>query len=119
MKESTRGLLLSGLVYPGLGQLVLGKVTTGVLFMLLTTAAFFVFIYRIVQRGVRVIDEILPLLANNKIDVNTLNEQLSRDYAGGWGAETISLIGIAGCWLAAMVHAYFVGKKMDQLATKK
>ena len=118
MKESTRGLLLSGLVYPGLGQLVLGQVAAGVLFMLLTTAAFFVFIYRMVQRAVHVIDKILPLLANNEIDVNTLNEQFSRDSAGGWGVETISLIGIAGCWLAAMVHAYFVGKKMDQQAAK-
>ena len=118
MKESTRGVLLSGLVYPGLGQLILGQVTAGVLFMLLTTAGLFVFIYRIVQRAVRLIDEILPLLANNEIDVNTLNEQLSRDSAGGWGAETISLIAVAGCWLAAMVHAYFVGRKIDQQPTK-
>ena len=113
MKESTRGVLLSGLVYPGLGQLILGQVTAGVLFMLLTTAGFFVFIYRIIQRAVRVIDEILPLLANNEIDVNTLNELLIRDSAGGWGEETISLIGVAGCWLAAIVHAYFAGKKID------
>ena len=119
MKESTRGVLLSGLVYPGLGQLILGQVFAGVLFILLTTAGFFVFIYRIVQRSVRVIDEISPLLANNKIDVNTLNERLSRDSAGGWGAETISLIAVAGFWLAAMVHAYFVGKKIDQQATLK
>ena len=119
MKESTRGVLLSGLVYPGLGQLILGQVFAGVMFMLLTTAGLFVFIYRIVQRSVRVIDEILPLLANNKIDVNTLNERLSRDSAGGWGAETISLIAVAGFWLAAMVHAYFVGKKIDQQPTLK
>ncbi len=118
MKKSTRGVLLSGLVYPGLGQLVLGQVVTGVLFMLLTTAGLFVLIYRIVQRAVRLIDEILPLLANNEINFNTLNEQLSRDSAGGWGAETISLIAVAGCWLAAMVHAYFVGRKIDQQPTK-
>jgi hypothetical protein len=118
MKKSTRGVLLSGLVYPGLGQLVLGQVVTGVLFMLLTTAGLFVFVYRIVQRAVRLIDDLLPLLANNEIDVNTLNEQLSRDSAGGWGAETISLIAVTGCWLAAMVHAYFVGRKIDQQPTK-
>jgi hypothetical protein len=113
MKESTRGVLLSGLVYPGIGQLILGQVTAGVLFILLTTAGLFAFIYRIVQRAVSGIDEILPLLANNEIDINTLNEQLSRDSAGGWGAEIISLIGVASCWLAAMVHAYFAGKKID------
>jgi hypothetical protein len=118
MKESTKGVLLSGLVYPGLGQLIIGQVASGILFILITTAGLFVFIYRMIQRAVRGIDEILPLLANNEIDVNTLKELLSRDSAGGWGAETISLISVAGCWLAAIVHAYFVGKKIDRLPTK-
>ena len=111
MKESTRGVLLSGLAYPGLGQLILGRVFSGVLFMLLTTAGLFVFIYRMIQRAARSIDEVLPRLANNELDSNTLKELLSRDFAGGWGPETISLISLAGCWLAAIVHAYFVGKK--------
>ena len=113
MKESTRGALFSGLVFPGLGQLVLGRVFSGIFLMLLTTAGLFVLIYRIIQRAARGIDEILPLLANNELDFNTLKELLARESAGGWGAETISLIGLAGCWLAAIVHAYFVGKKTD------
>ena len=113
MKESTKGVLLSALVYPGLGQLILGRVAAGVLFIILTTAALFVFIYRIIERAARSIDEILPLLANNELDVHILKELLSRDPPGGWGVETISLIGLAGCWLAAIVHVYFVGKKLD------
>ncbi len=118
MKESTKGVLLSGLVYPGLGQLIIGQVASGVLFILLTTAGVFVFIYRIIQRAVSGIDEILPLLANNELDINTIKELLSRDSAGGWRVETISLIGVASCWLAAIVHAYFAGKKIDQQPTK-
>jgi len=113
MKESAKGVLLSGLVYPGLGQLSLGKITSGVLFVVLTTSGFCVFIFRIIQRAVGVIDQISPLLANNELDLNTLKELLSRQSAGGWGVETISLISMAVCWLAAMVHAYFAGKKID------
>ena len=113
MKESTRGVLLSGLIYPGLGQLVLRRTFSGVLFIFLTTAGLIVLIYSIIQRVARGIDEILPLLANNELDFNTLKELLSRHSAGGWGVETLSLIGIAGCWLAAIVHAYLVGKKFD------
>ena len=114
MNESTKGVLLSGLVYPGLGQLILGQITAGVLFIVLTTAGLFVVIYRIIQRFARASDEILPLLANNALDVNTLKELLSQDSAAGWGTETFSIIGLAGCWLVAMVHAYFAGKKIDQ-----
>lgn len=113
MKESTKGVLLSGLVYPGLGQLIIGHITSGVLFVLLTTAGFCVFIYRIIQRVVGAIDQILPLLVNNELDLNTLKEMLGRESSGGWEAETFSIIGIAVCWLAAIVHAYFAGKKID------
>jgi TM2 domain-containing membrane protein YozV len=114
MKASTRGMLLSGLVYPGLGQLILGRMTSGIIFVLLATAGLIVLIYRIVQHASRAIDQILPLLADNALDLNSLTEVLSRDSAGGWGVGNIALIGIAGCWLAAIVHAYFVGKKIDR-----
>jgi TM2 domain-containing membrane protein YozV len=46
MKKSIKGVLLSGLVYPGLGQFILGHITTGIIFILLTTAGFFIFICR-------------------------------------------------------------------------
>ncbi|MGD2187475.1 MAG: hypothetical protein PVI71_15200 [Desulfobacterales bacterium] len=114
MKESTKGMLLSGLVYPGLGQLILGQGVSGIIFVLLTTAGLIVLVYRVIQRASRVIDQLLPLLADNKLDVSTLKELLSRDSAIGWGLETISLIVIAGCWLIAIGHAYFVGHKIDR-----
>ena len=113
MKKSTKGMLLSGLVYPGVGQLTLGRVPVGIVFICLTTAGLVVLVYRVVQRAVHVIDKLLPLLADNNVDVTTLNETIRRDSAAGWGLETISLIVIAGCWLVAIVHAYFVGKKID------
>lgn len=113
MKHSTKGMLLSGLVYPGLGQLILGHFVSGVIFVLLATAGFAVLLYRIVQRTSRVIDQILPLLADRKLDLDTLIGLLNRDTADGWGLENISLIGIAGCWLLAVGHAYFAGKKID------
>ena len=106
-------MLLSGLVYPGLGQLILGHVFSGIIFVLLATTGFTILLYRLMQRTWRVIDQILPLLADKKLDVHTLIELLNRDFAGGWGLENISLIGIAGCWLFAIGHAYFAGKKID------
>ena len=113
MKASTRGMLLSGLVYPGLGQMILGRMTSGIILALLATITFVVLIYRVVERVYRLIDQIAPLLADNALDVATLKELLSRDAAGGWGVEKICLIGLVICWLVAIGHAYFVGKKID------
>jgi hypothetical protein len=119
MKNATKGMLLSGLVYPGLGQLILGHVVSGLIFVLLATTGFTVLLYRIMQRAARVIDHILPLLADKKLDLHTLIELLNRDSGAGWRLENICLIGIVGCWLFAAGHAYFVGKKRDRHAAKK
>jgi hypothetical protein len=114
LKNTTKGMLLSGLVYPGLGQLILGHVFSGIIFVLLATTGFSILLYRIIQRTARVIDQILPLLAGKKMDVPSLIELLNRDFPGGWQLENISLIGIVSCWLVAIGHACFVGKKMDR-----
>ena len=113
MKASTRGMLLSGLVYPGLGQLMLGRMTSGIILVLSATVTLVVLIYRVVERVYRLIDQILPLLADNALNAAALKELLGRDAAGGWGVEKICLIGLVVCWLAAIGHAYFVGKKID------
>ena len=113
MKASTRGMLLSGLVYPGLGQLILGRMISGVILVVIATVTLVALIYRFVQRVYGLVDRILPLLAENALDVATLKELLTRESAGGWGLEKICLIGLVGCWLIAIGHAYVVGKKID------
>lgn len=107
-------MLLSGLVYPGLGQLVLGRIAAGVIFILLTTVGFIVFVYRIIQRAARAVDQILAMLANDELDFSILIDRLHQDAASGWRVESVTLIGIACCWLLAIGHAYYNGKKIDQ-----
>ena len=114
MKASTKGMILSGLVYPGLGQMILGRMVSGVVLAILATIAFIVLIYRVFQRASRLIDQIVPMLADKGIDAISLKELLSQDSGGGWGVEKICLLGLVGCWLVAIGHAYVVGRKMDQ-----
>lgn len=113
MKASTRGMLLSGLVYPGVGQLLSGHKTSGLIFVLGTSAGLIVLFYRLMQRVYGFMEQALPGLANETLDLQSLKQLVERNSAGGWGVEYICLIIITGCWLAAIVHAYFVGKKID------
>ena len=113
MKASTRGMLLSGLVYPGLGQLFAGRKPSGIMFVLVTSAGLIVLTYRLVQRAVHLMDQVMSRLVGNAPDVKALNELIEHSSAGGWGVEKICLTVIVGCWLAAIVHAYFIGKKID------
>ena len=105
---------MSGLVYPGLGQMHLGHKLTGIMLILGTSAGLIVLTYRLVQRAYRIMEQAIPRLADAALDLQTLKDLVERSSAGGWEVEVICLIGIAGCWLLAIVHAYFIGKKIDR-----
>ena len=107
-------MLLSGLVYPGLGQLLAGLKPSGLIFVLGTSVGLIVLFYRLMQRAYRLMEQAIPRLADEALDLQTLKDLVERCSAGGWGVEVICLIGITGCWLLAIVHAYFIGRKIDR-----
>ena len=116
MKESTKGVLLSALVYPGLGQLALGSKLSGALFAVLTTAGLLVVIYRLTIRIYHALDPILLSLADNTLNWSKLIEIVNLSSYHNWGVEGISLVFLLSCWAAAGVHAYLAGQKIDRLA---
>ena len=115
MKQSTKGVLLSGLVYPGLGQLFLGRIYSGAALMVLTTIGFLVIIYRIIKRVYLMIDQLLPMLAQNAVDFRKIMELAARTSYAGWNVESISLMVVFCCWAVSIVHAYLSGKHLDRL----
>ena len=119
MKESTKGVLLSALVYPGLGQLVLGSRLSGVLFAALSTAALLVIIYRFTIRIFHAIDPVLSSLANNTLSLSKIIEIVNQSSYDSWRVESLSLIFLVSCWIAAGVHAYFAGQRIDKIDDSK
>jgi hypothetical protein len=113
MKESTKGALLSLLVYPGLGQLLLGLRFSGVLFAVLATAGLLVIIYRITLRMLHALDPILSSAADKTLQWNELVKILRHGRYDSWQVEGICLIFLLVCWMVAGVHAYIAGRKID------
>jgi hypothetical protein len=58
-------------------------------------------------------EQAIPRLADEALDFQALQELVAHSSSSGWGVELICLIGITGCWLAAVVHAYVVGRKIN------
>ena len=116
MKESTKDALLSALVYPGLGQLVLGSKLSGAFFAVLTTAGLLVIIYRITVRIYHALDPLLSALAENTLNWSKLIEIVNLSPYDSWRVEAISLVFLLSCWVAAGVHAYLAGQKIDRMA---
>ena len=113
MKESTKGALLSLLVYPGLGQLLLGLKFSGAMFAALTTAGLLVITYRITVRMFHALDPILSSVADRTVQWSDIVDIIRHGHYDSWQVEGIGLTFLLLCWLAAGIHAYFAGRRVD------
>ena len=111
MKKATKGAYLSGLVYPGTGQLFFGRLLSGLAFISLTTIALGVLIYRIAKRIYRVFDPVLEKLVNKSLTFQEFKELLNQSGYSGWDLELTSLIVVVFCWTVSIIHAYYLGKR--------
>ena len=114
MKPATKGMILSGLVYPGIGQMFLGRKYSGLGVMIVSTIALVVLIYRIVVRFYRSIDPLLDILTAKTLTVQKFMMVLSQAAYSSCVVELASLIVFIFCWVAAVVHAYYLGINMDR-----
>ena len=114
MKQATKGVVLSGLVYPGTGQIFLGRIYMGLGIITLSTIALITLIYRMAVRIYRSIDPLFEMLATKSLTFQNIKSMLSQTGYAGWDMELISLIVFVFCWVASMVHAYYLGKDAGQ-----
>lgn len=112
MKKRNKAALLSGLVFPGLGHIVLKKYVAGAV---LAAGAFAALYYLIAKTVQRTLDLAGSLQAGQaQLDSATLAELMA---AQSTGAEA-QLINIATlvlvlCWLAGIIDSYRIGRAMD------
>jgi len=111
MKPATKGAYLSGLVYPGTGQLYFGRILTGLAFISLTTIGLGVLIFRIAKRIYRVFDPVLEMLINKSLTFQEFKELVNQTGYSGWDLEIASLIVVVVCWIVSIIHAYYMGNR--------
>lgn len=111
MNKATKGVLLSGLVLPGLGQIVLKRWGRGVCIIVAVSVCFTVMIVEAVQLVFAVME-----MASGGGTVKVTNlwglvKELSI------GSEIIAInicfLLISIIWFAAVIDAYFLGRGLD------
>lgn len=114
MKQAAKGAILSGLIYPGTGQLFFGRMLSGLAFIVLVTVGLGVLIYRIAMRIYLGMDQMLLMQDNNSLNFQKFKYFLNHAGYSSWDVELISLVAVVCCWISSIAHAYFVGKHLDQ-----
>ena len=112
MTNALKGALLSALVFPGLGQVVLKSYKRGLFLILTVLTGLLVIVVIAVQQALTVLKKIES--EGGIIDLNTISNAAAQASvpSGGSMMMIFSLL-ILMSWIVATVDAYRIGKKKD------
>ena len=112
MNNSLKGALWSGLVFPGLGQVILKHYKRGAVLMIAVSASLLVILMKAVQGAFAILEKIefeggvidLSTISNAATQASTTSESLIFNLA---------LLLIMFCWIIGTIDAYRIGRKKD------
>jgi len=112
MNNSLKGALLSGLLFPGLGQVFLKHYKRGIALMLTVLVSLLVIVVEAVQKAFTILEKIES--EGGTIDMNSIsNAATQASTTSGSLIFSFALLLIIFCWLIGVVDAYRIGKKKD------
>ena len=113
MKRSSKAALLSGLIFPGIGHIVLKQYLRGTVLMLFALVALSVIVSRIYQRALTIVDGINS--ADVPVDTRAIAEMVSNSSSGADSfIENIAVIVLGACWLIGIIDSYRVGVAQEK-----
>jgi len=112
MDKSLKGALLSGLIFPGLGQVVLKHYKRGAVIMLTVLVSLSVIVVKAVQHALAILEKIE--LEGGAISMSTISNTVTQASTNS-GNPTFNLLFllIITCWIIGIVDAYRIGRKKD------
>ena len=113
MKRSSRAALLSGLIFPGIGHIVLKQYLRGSVLMLFALVALSVIVTRIYQRALTIVDRINS--GDIPVDTGAIAEMVSNSTSGADSfIENIAVIVLGACWLIGVIDSYRLGVAQEK-----
>jgi len=109
MKQSVKAALLSALVLPGLGHVMLKKYRRGVLLMLVALAAASDYLALTMQSALILVDRITG--GEIPLDEAAISSLVSDPVSGTGGVLLpLSALVFIACWLIGIIDAYRLGR---------
>ncbi len=112
MKNSLKGAFWSGLIFPGLGQVVLKHYKRGAVIMLMVLVSMSVVVVKAVNSALAILENIESEVgAISMSSISNAATQAST-ISGSLTFNLVLLLTIL-CWIFGVVDAYRIGKKQD------
>ncbi len=108
MTRPTKAALLSGLVFPGIGHMVLKQYLRGSVLMISALFALSVIVTVVIQRALTIVDRINS--GDIPVETGAIAEMVSNSTNGADSLiENISVIVLGACWLIGIIDSYRLG----------
>ena len=112
MNNSLKGALLSGLLFPGLGQVFLKHYKRGIALILTVLVSLLVIVVEAVQKAFTILEKIES--GGGTIDMNSISNAATQASTTSCSLIfSFALLLIIFCWIIGVVDAYRIGKKKD------
>jgi hypothetical protein len=108
MTKASKAALLSGLVFPGAGHMLLKQYLRGSVLMLSALIASSAIIRSIFQRALTIVDRINS--SDTPVDTGAIAEMVASSASGANGlTENTAFIVLLACWLVGIIDSYRLG----------
>ena len=112
MNNSLKGAFLSGLIFPGLGQVILKHYKRGAVLMLTVLVSLSVIVMKAVQQAFAILEKIQS--EGEAISMSTISNAATQAATTSRSLIfNLVLLLIIFCWIIGVVDAYRIGKKKD------
>ncbi len=112
MNNSLKGAFLSGLVFPGLGQVILKHYKRGAVLMLAVSVSLLVILIKAVQQAFAILEKIQS--EGGAIDMSTISNAATQASTPSESLIfKLLLLLIIFCWIISVLDAYRIGRKKD------
>jgi hypothetical protein len=108
MKKAVKAALLSGLVFPGLGQVYLKRYWRGAIIMLFTFSAFG---FIIVTATMSALENLKKMQSQGPVDMGAVSDLAASATVSSSLSYNILLLLVACCWLFSIIDSYVIGRK--------
>jgi uncharacterized membrane protein len=122
MKRSTKAVLLSGLVFPGIGHMYLKRYACGIILSVGAAYAMYFIVSAVVTTVLEVAENIQSESGGIPLDMSTITDLVSQQSAGAEQPTNIAMIVLVLCWIIGIVDSYRQGRaqeKLNEVAAEK
>jgi hypothetical protein len=113
MTRSTQAALLSGLIFPGIGHMVLKQYLRGSVLMIFALIASSVIVTAAIQRALTIVDRIIG--GEIPVETGAITALVSKSASGADSSSVnVSVILLGVCWLIGIIDSYRLGISQEK-----